>query len=321
MWLPLLVGSTLLNQDVTRPPVVGDRVAPFSLATSDGMYEYTPGRKTVITVWAYWCETWRPQDARMQEVVRGMKGSPIDFFAVSIDGRWTDLAAPPAWARLLTDKGGEWSKKLHIDRVPYTVYIDEKGVIQWAKDGVIRSADLLNAIRSPAKVEGGTVYLTFDDFPSGKAADHELLDFLRAEEITASFFCVGDNLKKYPEIAKRAVREGHSLEVHGFRHTGDPETLKCAALIGSDFGFKSTWQRLPGQSTVSALEGGKKFDGGTINPYDYRRPGRTELMRRIMNNLKPGSVLQLHVGVAETVEVLPDLAVEARKRGIEFRKL
>jgi len=298
--------------------VVGDRLAPFEMPTGTSIHAFEPGRKTVITVWAYWCETWRPQDARMQEVVRGMHGSPVDFLAVSIDGRWTDLASPPAWAKLLTDRGGEWSKKLKIDRVPYTIYVDEKGVIRWAKDGVIRSADLLQAIRTPARAEGGTIYLTFDDFPSGKKEDHELLDLLRAEEIKASFFCIGDNLRKFPEIARRAVREGHRLEVHGNRHTGTPEPEKCGELLESLKLGKPDWQRLPGQSTVTRLGGGANFEGATINPYDYRRPGQTELLRRILNSLKPGSVLQLHVGVDETIAILPEVFRHAAKSDLGF---
>lgn len=319
MFLPFLLASAVVSSPViqTRPPVAGDMLAGFTM----GDFEYKPGRATVLTVWAYWCDTWKTQDQRMAEARKATKGMPVDFLAISIDGRWTDLTQPPTWARLLTDRGAEWSKRLHIDRVPYTFVVGPDGTIRWAKDGVVRVADVLTALRKEDSEASGSVYLTFDDFPSGKRSDHDLLDLLRAQDVHASFFCIGDNVKAHKDIAKRAAREGHSLEVHGFHHTGEVAPLKCAELIDTVTSFKSQWLRPPGKSGITSLDGKTPFVGSVINPYDYRRPGSAEMLRRILNRLRGGSVIQLHAGVAETLDVLPEVFEQVRKRNFTIEPI
>ncbi len=60
-------------------------------------------------------------------------------------------------------------------------------------------------------------YLTFDDGPIPEVTPW-VLDLLEAENIKATFFCVGDNVFKYPDIFNRIVREGHRVGNHTFNH-------------------------------------------------------------------------------------------------------
>lgn len=316
--MPALLLASLFQ---THAPVAGDVLRPFTLTRESGAtYRFEPGRTTVITVWAYWCDTWKQQDQRMAAVKKGANGLPVDFLAVSIDGRWTDLTKPPDWGLRLNDKGGEWSRALRIERVPYTVVVAPDGTVRWAKDGVVRSEDVLRAIQGKARA-AGTAYLTFDDFPSGKSADYDLLDTLRANDVKASFFCIGDNVQAHPKIAKRAVADGNRLEIHGLHHTGDADPARCAELIQKIAGVRPAWVRLPGKSAITPLGGRGTFKGQVINPYDYRRPGKAELLRRILNALGDGSVIQLHAGVEETVQAIPDLIREAAKRNLVLAPL
>ena len=68
------------------------------------------------------------------------------------------------------------------------------------------------------------VYLTFDDGPIPEATPF-ILDTLRHYDIKATFFMVGDNARKYPELHQRVVNEGHRIGNHthnhisGFRHS------------------------------------------------------------------------------------------------------
>ncbi|MBD8389577.1 polysaccharide deacetylase family protein [Dysgonomonas sp. BGC7] len=67
-------------------------------------------------------------------------------------------------------------------------------------------------------VEGQkTVYLTFDDGPIPEITPW-VLDLLRKYDIKATFFCVGDNVRKYPEIYKSVLNEGHRVGNHTFNH-------------------------------------------------------------------------------------------------------
>ncbi len=61
------------------------------------------------------------------------------------------------------------------------------------------------------------IYLTFDDGPIPDLTEF-ILDTLNNYQAKGTFFCVGDNLSKHPEIAKRAIKEGHKLANHTFNH-------------------------------------------------------------------------------------------------------
>ena len=63
------------------------------------------------------------------------------------------------------------------------------------------------------------VYLTFDDGPIPEATPF-ILDTLKAFGIKATFFMVGDNVRKYPELFERIKAEGHQIGNHTFNHLG-----------------------------------------------------------------------------------------------------
>lgn len=61
------------------------------------------------------------------------------------------------------------------------------------------------------------VVLTFDDGPH-PVYTPELLDFLKERGLTATFFLIGENAEKNPEIVKRIVMEGHRIGIHSYYH-------------------------------------------------------------------------------------------------------
>lgn len=65
-----------------------------------------------------------------------------------------------------------------------------------------------------------TVYLTFDDGPIPEATEFVLdtLSRKRATPIPATFFCIGDNVRKHPTIFKRIIAEGHAVGNHTYNH-------------------------------------------------------------------------------------------------------
>lgn len=67
------------------------------------------------------------------------------------------------------------------------------------------------------KTKEKRVYLTFDDGPIPEVTPW-LLDLLEHEGVKATFFCVGDNVFKYPDIYNRMVRDGHRVGNHTFNH-------------------------------------------------------------------------------------------------------
>ena len=65
--------------------------------------------------------------------------------------------------------------------------------------------------------KASTLFLTFDDgpIPEVTPAVLEILDRYKAK---ATFFCVGENVKKHPEIYKAILDKGHSVGNHSFNH-------------------------------------------------------------------------------------------------------
>ena len=61
------------------------------------------------------------------------------------------------------------------------------------------------------------MYLTFDDGPSAENTS-AVLDVLKARNIRATFFVVGENVRKHPDVAKRIAAEGHTIGIHCNRH-------------------------------------------------------------------------------------------------------
>ena len=69
-------------------------------------------------------------------------------------------------------------------------------------------------IEDPARK---TVYLTFDDGPIPEVTPW-VLDLLDGYGVKATFFCVGDNVRKYPEVYRQVIEKGHHTGNHTFHH-------------------------------------------------------------------------------------------------------
>ena len=61
------------------------------------------------------------------------------------------------------------------------------------------------------------VALTIDDGPHSPT-DERLLDVLRSERVRATFFLIGENMKKHPELVTRMIAEGHEVGNHSQTH-------------------------------------------------------------------------------------------------------
>jgi peptidoglycan/xylan/chitin deacetylase (PgdA/CDA1 family) len=85
----------------------------------------------------------------------------------------------------------------------------------------IRTPDWLSACFPNFLCHGNrdsdVIYLTFDDGPIPKVTPW-VLDILAAHQAKATFFCVGDNVRKYPSIYQRIVAEQHRVGNHTFHH-------------------------------------------------------------------------------------------------------
>lgn len=92
------------------------------------------------------------------------------------------------------------------------------------------------------KPSANTIYITFDDGPIPEVTPF-VLNALADYDAKATFFCIGDNVRKYPEIYQEVIKAGHSIGNHTFNHlngwnTDDEKYLEnigeCAEYVKSD---------------------------------------------------------------------------------------
>jgi len=69
----------------------------------------------------------------------------------------------------------------------------------------------------PVQKDEKILYVTFDDGPVPEVTPW-VLDTLSRKRVKATFFCIGDNVRKHPEIFKRIIAEGHSVGNHTYHH-------------------------------------------------------------------------------------------------------
>ncbi len=106
------------------------------------------------------------------------------------------------------------------------------------------------------------MYLTFDDGPSGKNTEL-ILDILKEKGIKATFFVIGENVEKYPEITRRIVAEGHTIGIHCYRHDYDDIYANVDSYLAD---FEKAKQVLFEATGVEAKL--FRFPGGSINAYN-----------------------------------------------------
>ena len=183
------------------------------------------------------------------------------------------------------------------------------------------------------RTEKKVVALTFDH-SWGNTFTPSILDTLKQNNIKATFFIMGPWAKKYPEIAKRMVTDGHEIASHGYRHQnyGDmtrewvkEDIEKSHALIKEITGVDAKLIRPPNghyskQSLQVTGELGYRTIIWSIDSLDWKNPGRDVIVERVVKRLKPGGIILMHASdtPVQTAEALPILLEKIKAQGYEI---
>ncbi|MDQ6787613.1 MAG: glycosyltransferase [Acidobacteriota bacterium] len=200
----------------------------------------------------------------------------------------------------------------------------------------------------------GKIVLTFDDGPDAIWTP-KILDILKAENVKAAFFVVGENGQTNPNLIKRIVAEGHEIGNHSFTHPNlgevpsqiiDLELNTTQRLIESLTGHSTRLFRAPyfGDAepktpdevdpTVQAQNLGYISVGLHLDPDDWKlydddgkRRTADDLVKKILDAAavttpeERGEIVLLHDGGGDrsaTVEALPKIIHELKARGYQF---
>jgi peptidoglycan/xylan/chitin deacetylase (PgdA/CDA1 family) len=213
------------------------------------------------------------------------------------------------------------------------------GVLVWG--GLWPRSTLLgpNMTRLPAQAAArGEIALTFDDGPNPEVTP-ALLDLLDRFEARASFFCIGEQVRKHPALAREIVARGHSLENHTQRHPHHFSLLGPRAIEREIVDAQHTLADIAGRMPrfFRAVAGLRNVFLEPVlarhdltlatwshRAFDTRRGGADAALARLARQRSAGDILLLHDGHPATtpsgqplvLEMLPALLTQLRAAGL-----
>ena len=175
------------------------------------------------------------------------------------------------------------------------------------------------------------VFLTFDDGPIPEVTPR-VLDILDDYDARATFFCVGENIVRHPEIFAEVKRRGHVVGNHTFSHEKGWETsqmaylrsfLKCQELTQSIW-FRPPYGRIRRQQ-AQAIKCTSRIVMWDILSADFD-PACTpdQCVHNVMRSAKPGSIIVFHDSLKSEKTMLAALPVvlsNLRNLGYRFSAL
>lgn len=184
------------------------------------------------------------------------------------------------------------------------------------------------------------IYLTFDDGPTPEVTNW-VLGELQKYNAKATFFCIGDNIKKYPEDFEKVIAQGHSIGNHTFNHLNGFKTLTETYLLNTNLCaseiqkyqigtikskiFRPPYGKIkPSQSKI-LRELGYKIIMWDVISYDFDKTiSKKKCLQNVVKNTRPGSIIVFHDSVKafENLQyVLPKSLTYFYKKGFVFEKL
>ncbi|HEX2493928.1 MAG TPA: polysaccharide deacetylase family protein [Steroidobacter sp.] len=179
------------------------------------------------------------------------------------------------------------------------------------------------------------IYLTFDDGPDPQWTPR-ILDLLSAADARATFFVIGEFVRRRPELARRIVREGHALGNHTYSHkhpwaimsrTARAEVRNGAGAVCDAVGTAPAYFRPPhGRRRASMIQEARRLGEGIVmwdvSAIDWGPLGSADRIARRLSRLKPRDIVLMHDGrnrrnrPDELMHVLPVFLGSLRERGL-----
>lgn len=178
------------------------------------------------------------------------------------------------------------------------------------------------------------IALTFDDGPHPELTP-EILDVLKANNINATFFIVGENARVNHDLIERIISDGHEIGNHTFGHKYlfgegrvdmEREIDLCDDEIFNHSEYNSILFRPPGglyDATLKAVcaERGYSMVLWSIDTKDWAGTSAYDIEKEILNNVGDGAIILMHdyvCGESHTAEALRNVIPKLKELGYRF---
>ncbi len=194
------------------------------------------------------------------------------------------------------------------------------------------------------------VALTFDDGPDAQWTP-QILDILKAKNVKATFFVIGENAEANPGLVQRILAENHELGNHTYTHPDLSDTPQQAVSLELN-ATQRLVEALTGRSlrlfrppylgdaeptdddqiapVLVAQSMGYITVGEHVDPVDWALPGAQNIVQRVLDQVNhktpatkdvPANIILLHDAGgdrSQTVEALPEIIDRLRSQGYHF---
>ncbi len=174
------------------------------------------------------------------------------------------------------------------------------------------------------------IYLTFDDGPIPVVTEW-VLGVLREYDALATFFCIGDNVRKHPDVFKKVIDAGHALGNHTMNHLNGWKTdtkqylqnvRECEKYVSSDL-FRPPYGRIK-RNQIKLLQDKKIVMWDVLSKdYDQGLSGE-DCFKRVQSQTHNGSIVVFHDSIKSGNRLriaLPKTLEYFSKNGFRFERL
>ena len=177
----------------------------------------------------------------------------------------------------------------------------------WVKTNLIIKKLFPNSVWDIPTTEK-KVYLTFDDGPTPEITQW-VLEQLKHYDAKATFFCIGNNIEKYPELFQKTIAEGHAIGNHTFSHlkgwkTSNEDYLGNVKLCQSQIPnpksqisnlFRPPYGKIKPSQSKRLRKLGYKIIMWNLLSRDYDQSiSQEQCLQNVLNNVETGSIIVFH---------------------------
>jgi peptidoglycan/xylan/chitin deacetylase (PgdA/CDA1 family) len=182
------------------------------------------------------------------------------------------------------------------------------------------------------------VYITFDDGPTPKITDFVLSE-LNKFNAKATFFCIGANIKKHPNLFEKILADGHQIGNHTFNHlngwqTNNEDYLENVLLCENEIEkisnyqnklFRAPYGKIRSFQSNFLLKKGYKIIMWDVLSADFDNSiSREKCLKNVIDNVKSGSIIVFHDSVKAFPNLeytLPKALAILKDRGFSFEAI